>query len=326
MGSERMAHDKMLEEIITEVGHLLANRYDEYQVSRVLTTLGAEFLDARITAYLPILIHKEATRILATNKKAAPTASADIGSVVPSDKLDFLRFEFKYILGHDLRVQIENEISEFMALDPFVSNHESRSYVVRSLYYDDPAYSCYYQKIEGALLRSKFRLRTYTNDPAKIGAIYLEIKGRYNSLVFKRRTGLDATARFTDCASVTEEIIRSAKNSSVIDRFQFALAHQKIQPTMLIEYVRRPYISKSDADFRLTLDWNLTASVTDQLFPLDSFGRRFLPGQTVMEIKFKNSIPLWFHRIIKRHRLNRVSISKVCKGMEACNLVPIVDP
>ncbi|HET8706919.1 MAG TPA: hypothetical protein VFM46_11525, partial [Pseudomonadales bacterium] len=133
-----MAHDKMLEEIITEVGHLLANRYDEYQVSRVLTTLGAEFLDARITAYLPILIHKEATRILAANKKAAPTTSADIGSAVPDGKLDFLRFEFKYILGHDLRVQIENEISEFMALDPFVSNHESRSYVVRSLYYDDP--------------------------------------------------------------------------------------------------------------------------------------------------------------------------------------------
>lgn len=320
------AHDKILDHILSEVASRLAVRYSEDQVDMALNELAAEFRDARITAFLPTLALKRAARMLAEADAAVALAKEQPASPLPEEKLDFLRFEFKYILPDEQRLQIEEEVAGFMTLDRFVADHEDRSYVVRSLYYDDPAYSSYYQKTEGALLRSKFRLRTYTRDPNEPSAIYLELKGRYNALVFKRRTGLGQGASFAECANVTEEILRGAPGCPITDQFRLALSQQKIRPTMLIEYVRRPYLSRYDRDFRLTLDHELFAAATDQLFPGDLSRRReFLTGHTVMEVKFRNTIPLWFHRIIKHHRLRRVSISKVCKGMEACRLVPNLD-
>jgi VTC domain-containing protein len=244
-------------------------------------------------------------------------------------KLDFLRFEFKYILRKSLRDRIERELCHFMALDPFVAGQKDCSYIVRSLYYDDPAYSSYYEKIDGALRRAKFRLRTYTNSPDDSCATYLEIKGRYNSLVFKHRAGFknSATSRiFADCSDTTERILSTIKDSSVTEQFRYELVRKQIQPVMLIDYVRRPYFSKYDSEFRLTLDDDLHGTATDRLFPQTSTARRALmPGHSVMEIKFKDRIPLWFHRIIRSYSLQRQSISKVCKGIEACQLVPQLD-
>ncbi len=331
------AHDKMLDEIISEVGCLLANKYDQEQVTQVLDVVAAEFQEARITAFLPTLVFRKASTLLA--KSVATPAPADPGAkirpapaparariVEPATKLDFLRFEFKYILPEDVRARIEEQIIHFMTLDPFVADQVQQRYVVRSLYYDDPALSSYYQKIEGALMRAKFRLRTYTDDPTAGCATYLELKGRYNSLVFKRRAYFDSAAAFYQCGSVTDKIISRVNGSPIGAQFLSELSHKQIAPVMLIEYLRRPYVARDNSDFRLTLDENLFGTATDQLFPADTHGRRpILPGHSVMEIKFKNSIPLWFHRIIKNHGLKRISISKVCKGIEVCNLAPPID-
>jgi ribosomal protein L12E/L44/L45/RPP1/RPP2 len=330
------AHDKMLDEIISEVGCLLANKYAQEQVAQVLDVVAAEFQEARITAFLPTLVFRKASTLLAKSHAApapaepahgrteAPAAGARAGE--PATKLDFLRFEFKYILPQEVRARIEDQIVHFMALDPFVAGQEQQRYVVRSLYYDDPALSSYYQKIEGALMRAKFRLRTYTDEPTANCATYLELKGRYNSLVFKRRAYFDSAAAFHQCGSVTDKIISRVNGSPIGTQFLAELAHKQIKPLMLIEYLRRPYVARDNSDFRLTLDEDLFGTATDQLFPADTHGRRpILPGHSVMEIKFKNSIPLWFHRIIKNHGLKRISISKVCKGIEVCNLAPPLD-
>ena len=324
----KVAHDKMLDDIINEVGCLLAKQHDQQRVSNVLSTIAGEFSNARITSYLPVLIFKKASELLAASSVAPPAVTAPANAATLA-KLDFLRFEFKYILREDVCGRIEKELSHFMTPDPFVASQENHNYIVRSLYYDDPAFSSYHQKADGMLLRSKFRLRTYTNNPKASCATYLEIKGRYNSLVFKHRAGFnsaDGSKAFVNCASTTNEIINSIKDSSVAEKFLFELARRKIEPIMLIDYNRRPYVSKNDPDFRLTLDDRLHGTMTNQLFPSHLQTRRqLLPGYTVMEIKFKNSIPLWFHRIIQNYGLERTPISKVCKGIEAWNLVPLLD-
>lgn len=244
-------------------------------------------------------------------------------------KLDFDRFEFKYILIRQLRERIENDLQHFMTLDPFVASQPQQNYIVRSLYYDDPAFSSYHQKIDGTLRRSKFRLRTYTNDPEDTCATYLEIKGRHNQLVFKHRTGIDAVAGshiFAGCHNTTDEILKTICDSPVSSQFRYELARKHIQPIMLIDYTRRPYFSRHDPEFRLTIDSELHGTRTNLLFPHAWQNRRMLlPGYSVMEIKFKDRIPLWFHRMIKNYNLQRRSISKVCKGVEAWNLVPLLD-
>ncbi len=240
-------------------------------------------------------------------------------------KLDFLRFEFKYVLGRRLRERIESDVQHFMTLDPFVAGQKNSSYAVRSLYFDDPTFSSYYQKIDGALRRAKFRLRTYTENALASSPVYLEIKGRYNALVFKHRVRAAApgdSRSFVNCANTTEAILESVGHSAVADRFRYDLVRLRTRPVMLIDYVRRPYFAKHDADFRLTFDDQLRATMADRLFPAVARQRPVVPDYSVMEIKFASRIPLWFHRIICNYGLERTSISKVCKGIEAWDLVP----
>ena len=324
-GSAQVARRTIFEDIVDEARWLLERQHDPQRVSVVLTSLTAQFQGARITSFLPALIFKKASEHLA-KLEVTPSVAVASEMAAPAAQLDFLRFEFKYVLDARLRDRIENAIGHFMTVDPFAIGQDDQSYFVRSLYYDDASLSAYRQKVDGMLLRSKFRLRTYASDPEQACATYLEIKGRYDSLVFKHRTQIgaaDGNRAFAACDSTTRQILERLDESPVADKFRFGVARRNLAPVMLVDYVRRPYVSKHDPDFRLTFDSGLHGLATSRLFSNELQSRRqLLPGDTVMEIKFKSTIPLWFHRIIKINRLQRRSLSKVCKGMEVCNLTP----
>jgi len=102
--------------------------------------------------------------------------------------LHFARFEFKYVLRAQKRREVESDLLYFLEYDPFVENRDNHRYFVRSLYFDDPNFTAFHDKIDGLHSRSKFRLRTYTFDSKETAPIFLEIKGRHNNLVFKHRT------------------------------------------------------------------------------------------------------------------------------------------
>lgn len=241
-------------------------------------------------------------------------------------KLHFLRYEFKYILSYKLKKEIERELVFFMLLDPFVQNIEERKYIVRSLYFDDPFYSFFYEKIDGLMHRTKFRIRTYSQNPEKEVPLFLEKKGRYNNYVYKDRLHLDkelAIALRENKINIFYKLITEKSiTENLFKQFEYDRHRKQIQPVMLIDYKRRPYISKYDYDFRLTLDSDLYGTMTSNLFPVNTVNKRkLLPGQTIMEIKFSKQIPSWFHRIIKTYELTRISISKYCLGMNQTDLV-----
>jgi hypothetical protein len=241
-------------------------------------------------------------------------------------RLHFSRFEFKYVLDRQLRTSIEAELAHFVELDPHVRDRPDRHYFVRSLYFDDEAHTAFHEKIEGMHTRSKFRLRTYAREADTGAPCFLEIKGRYNNLVFKHRTPLfdpvppglagDALSRF---------VLDHTTPGSVQNQFGFELFRRRIRPSVLIDYQRRPYVSRFDPEFRVTFDEDLRTAATDRLFdgalPAQ---RRLLPGYTVMEVKFRHHVPAWFHRVIQAYELSRVSISKVCAGTNALGIA--LDP
>jgi len=238
--------------------------------------------------------------------------------------LHFARFEIKYILSSMKRAELEKDLDFFLELDPFVEGIPEQKYFVRSLYYDDPFYSAFYDKTEGLLTRSKFRLRTYGHHADNVRTIFLEIKGRHNNVVFKHRTPIklgDVSWRGVAGDGLAKTVLDNAEPSQVINQFHYELLRKKLRPVALIDYERRPYYSKYDRNFRITFDENLKASQVRALFPSrDVSPREILPGYTVLEVKFKHQMPSWFHRIIQTHELKRVSISKICSGMEVLGI------
>ena len=238
--------------------------------------------------------------------------------------LHFARFEFKYILTKKQRDYVEAHLVNFLEYDPFVANKVNHQYTVRSLYYDDPHFGAFHDKIDGLHTRSKFRLRTYSKHMSEKAPFFLEIKGRNNNLVFKHRIPVaigDGSWLFLRGAAFTSEIIKNGQSSVVLDQFQIGVLKNRIKPVALIDYQRRPYISKFDPTFRITFDKEITAFNSNNIFPeTRDQCRDVLSGYTVMEVKFHNHMPSWFHRVIQAHQLRRVSISKICSGMEVLGL------
>lgn len=236
--------------------------------------------------------------------------------------LHFSRFEFKYRLDQARREQVEAELQHFVELDPYVAQQPQHMYFVRSLYFDDQSFSAFHAKEDGVLLRSKFRVRTYArgiDDPAPW---FLEVKGRYNNLVFKHRTPvLGAFDRRAAGRALSQVLLQHAGPGQVRDQFEFSLFRRQIQPGVLVDYLRRPYVSRFDPEFRLTFDSSLAATATDTMYPvIGPAPRPMLRGFTVMEVKFRRHVPAWFHRILQAFELRRESISKVCTATQALGL------
>ena len=238
----------------------------------------------------------------------------------------FLRYEFKYILNDDLKDKVESELSHFMQLDPFVERFDNKKYLVRSLYFDDPIYTFYYEKTDGLLHRQKFRIRTYSTQYDEQVPIMLELKGRFNNFVYKHRTQIDANKDNIHDAFGLSDAIKNKQDNKVAEQFTYDRFRKNIRPVMLIDYQRRAYQSKYDYEFRITFDGDLYGTHTTDLFPSDRVKqRKLIDGYTIMEVKFRKHVPPWFHRIMIKYQLTRVSISKYCTGMEATNLIENLD-
>jgi hypothetical protein len=239
-------------------------------------------------------------------------------------KTEFLRYEFKYLLPEKLRNAVEAELGHFVEFDPFVANQPNQKYFVRSLYFDDERHSAFYEKTDGMLSRRKFRLRTYSNTPDSKVPIFLEEKGRHNNLVIKNRTRLSESA-FSSIADlkrpIASTIMDHTDKGMVAEKFRFSYYKKDLRPVALIDYSRRPYVSRLDTEFRLTFDDNLYATPTNGLWPTDTFGRRnCVPGHTIMEVKFRYHMPAWFHAVVQSYNLRRISISKIVCGMKTLGI------
>ena len=230
----------------------------------------------------------------------------------PETILDFSRFEFKYVLQKSLREAVESELQYFMELDPFVRKSEAQRYQVRSLYFDDPEKTAFYDKIDGLRDRSKFRIRTYCRSPDNITPVFLEQKGRINNRVLKHRVPLG----ISDTMPTDFSRLELASDDPVYSTFVYDSVRKLIEPIALVDYFRRPYISRYDHKFRVTFDEQLSAIETTKLFPGKiATTKKLLVGYTVMEVKFDRTLPAWFHRIIQSYELSRQPLSKICESM-----------
>jgi hypothetical protein len=241
----------------------------------------------------------------------APIPAPSAGS-----PLHFSRYECKYVLDAARRQQVEADLAPFLRTDARGRAPAAAGYFVRSLYFDDPVLSAFHAKMDGLRTRSKFRLRTYATGPDDTAPWYLERKGRHDGRVFKHRTllqpGFDPRARGD---RLVREVLRHAAQSDVRDQFEMAVVRHQLAPMVLVDYRRSAYHSPLASDFRVTLDGELRAQASDAMWPATECGRALLRGQSVMEVKFAQLVPAWFHRIAQMRELHRRSLSKVCAAI-----------
>lgn len=245
---------------------------------------------------------------------------SDFSTFAPGNTaLNFGRFEYKYLVPESVSKLVENSVKQFMVLDGYCSGVQGSRYSIQSVYFDDPKFSCYHEKIDGLLNRRKFRVRSYGENAA---TIFLEEKGRRNAFSYKQRMVIQPSMVGPVLRADWKTLLNfEPADPRLWQRFIGSGMRSALRPVARVDYMRRAYVNNSGYRFRVTFDSELRAVQSVGLGDSGTRSRLVHPGMTVVEIKFESQIPLWFIRLVQTNNLGRLSISKYCACAEALNLV-----
>ena len=216
-------------------------------------------------------------------------------------KMVFKRYEMKYLLDEDQRDRIYEILDSHMAIDQY--GHSE----IRNVYYDTDSFRLIRRSIEKPLYKEKLRFRSYGR-PKKDGKIFVELKKKYDGVVYKRRLTMpldEATRWLADEDAVPPE----GQIGAEIDFFKHR--YEGLGPAMSVFYEREAYTPKDGSDLRVTIDTNIRSSLEDVSLRADGPEHVVLPeGYTLMELKTMGGIPLWMVDVLSRNRTYRASFSK----------------
>ena len=212
-----------------------------------------------------------------------------------------VRHEEKYIIDYRQYLMLKHRAMQILSPDPHGDNG---SYVITSIYYDDPLNNALYEKLDGLPEHSKFRIRTYDYSDR---VIKLERKDKHGILTEK--TDAPITRRQIELLDGT------ATELSEFERNAYDLAVQiqakQLQSKVAVRY-RRDAFFHPGSDFRLTFDTELEAIGPDiqSLFDPNVRGWPVLDGNSViMEIKYGAYIPNFARKLTNVH-CRQLSVSK----------------
>lgn len=212
----------------------------------------------------------------------------------------FKRYEIKYLITRKQYEIIRAVTDEHMHPDKF-----GRS-VISNLYFDTEDYRLIRRSVERPVYKEKLRLRGY-GDVTDESQVFLEIKKKYQSVVYKRRINMTQRA-----SNLYLSHIEDLENSQIKREIDYFIEHYSgLRPRVYISYEREAFYDNDDPELRLTFDDNILWREDDLSLMRGAYGERLLDDDLVlMEIKTASAIPLWFTRILSENHIYKTSFSK----------------
>jgi len=238
-------------------------------------------------------------------------------------KTHFRRFEFKYILPKATADKIIPALMEHMVWDEYASEFPDNAYIVTSYYLDSNDYACYYDKLSGLDYRAKYRIRTY-RDTFDINQhlgdkVFAEIKRKKANIIIKDRSSfIWGDLRDIIKGVRVNEILTKidGEQRKTVNEFLWSKSYNCLKPSIVVSYLRRPLVSKYDDRFRVTFDYNIKTQAINNNFETYGPIKKVLDQDIVLELKYNNTLPEWFHHIIQDYKLHLQSYSKYCSSLE----------
>lgn len=223
-----------------------------------------------------------------------------------------LRHELKYYIPEADYIGMRGRVASFLRPDEHMGRADG--YHVRSLYFDDPAFSDVWEKEAGTGRRGKTRVRVYDRSP---NLIRLERKIKVNSYVGKRTARLEREHLDSILRGETSFLLRS--EDPLLHRLYADLKLRRLCPAVVVDYVREAYTYR-EGNVRVTFDRQLTAAVGDwNLFSDEGMIRysAYPPQMLTMEVKFDEFLPDAVRRLIRPYTARRSEISKYVLCLKA---------
>lgn len=211
----------------------------------------------------------------------------------------FKRYEKKYLLDNRQYSLIKDFIKDYVVDDVY------KEYNLMSIYYDNDNYELIRRSIEKPKYKEKLRIRAY-NPPNKDDYIQVELKKKFDGIVYKRRT----QGQYED---VLNNIYTCEfKDLQVGKEINYFLDYYgQLKPKIYIACKRRSYKGKEDESLRITFDENMTYRFKNICLKEDRENDKSINDGIIMEIKVNESMPLWLTKMLDEAKAYPKSFSKV---------------
>ena len=212
------------------------------------------------------------------------------------------RHEVKHEINQMDILILRQRLSAVMQRDPHVVDGK---YDIRSLYFDNADDKALKEKINGAPVREKYRIRVYNR---QYSVIHLERKFKNGNLGYKDSADLTVDETRAILQGDTDWMGKSA--NEVILGFYTRIRNQGLRPKVLVDYTREPFIF-SAGNVRVTLDYDIRTalSCTDLMDP-ECVTIPAKESPAVLEVKWDNFLPGIIRDIVQIGDRRSVAYSK----------------
>ncbi len=212
----------------------------------------------------------------------------------------FVRYEKKYLLDSNQKTAFLEKTEDHLKKDE--KFHESD---IHSIYYDTPDFRLIRRSIEKPEYKEKLRVRSYSEVKDDDEKVFVELKKKYDGVVYKRRT----KARYKDIMNDIYDC--EFKDEQVGKELKYALSYyEDLKPAISVSCKRTSYSGSEDSSIRITFDEDIRYRMKD-IDLKDSTEDKKLTDKTVMEIKVKDAMPLWLTKALDEIKAYPRGFSKV---------------
>lgn len=212
----------------------------------------------------------------------------------------FKRTEKKYLLTRDQYETVTRMIKRFMLADEYGLS------TICNLYFDTESFELARRSIDKPQYKEKLRLRSY-GVPTENDRVFLEIKKKYNGIVYKRRISMT----LAEAENYIDNGVKPTKDGQILKEIEYFMDYYKPSPVVYLAYDRIAYYGKEDKNVRVTFDMNIRYRDTDLSLGAGDYGDRLIDEDMyLMEIKIAGAMPLWLVNVLSELQIYPTSFSK----------------
>lgn len=200
----------------------------------------------------------------------------------------FERYEKKY------RITAAQQQALLDGMRPYMTADVYGEYTICNIYYDTDDWRLIRASLEKPVYKEKLRVRSY-GTPTPDGKVFVELKKKYDGVVYKRRI----TARAGQVEPFLAGRLPGRDFGQIGREIRWFQNFYHTKPKVYLAYDRQAFAGIEDPDLRITFDTGLRWRDTEVDLCQGDYGAPILSaGEVLMEIKIPGACPLWLSRLL----------------------------
>lgn len=216
-------------------------------------------------------------------------------------KYIFERTEKKYLLSKERYELLLEKSKDYIKPDQYGVTD------ICNVYFDTVDSELIRNSIEKPIYKEKLRLRSYGTPESLDSKVFLEIKKKFDGVVYKRRV----TMSLKEAEDYLLYGVKPSEDGQIIREIDYIISHYKLVPKLFLAYDRVAYTGIYDESLRITFDTNIRSRENDLSLLYESYGDSLLESDTyLMEIKANGGMPMWLVDLLSALEIYPLSFSK----------------